>query len=70
MLLIRSARAYRIAICIWTFQAAFAWAATEIPLGDSKFEDGKLGAVASENKICSHIGIDLLKAGGNAADAV
>ena len=30
----------------------------------------RLGAVASENKICSHIGIDLLKTGGNAADAV
>ena len=30
----------------------------------------KLGAVASENAVCSRIGIDLLKAGGNAADAV
>ena len=30
----------------------------------------RLGAVASENKVCSQIGIDLLKAGGNAADAV
>ena len=30
----------------------------------------RLGAVASENKICSQIGIDLLEAGGNAADAV
>lgn len=30
----------------------------------------KLGAVASESSICSKIGIDLLKAGGNAADAV
>ena len=32
--------------------------------------DNKLGAVASENGVCSEIGIDLLKAGGNAADAV
>ncbi|KAF2033750.1 gamma-glutamyltranspeptidase-like protein [Setomelanomma holmii] len=32
--------------------------------------DGQLGAVASEAEICSHIGIDLLKAGGNAADAL
>lgn len=32
--------------------------------------DNDLGAVASENKVCSQIGIDLLKAGGNAADAV
>lgn len=30
----------------------------------------RLGAVASENRVCSQIGIDLLKAGGNAADAV
>jgi gamma-glutamyltranspeptidase/glutathione hydrolase len=29
-----------------------------------------LGAVASESSICSRIGIDLLKKGGNAADAV
>ena len=29
----------------------------------------KLGAVASESSICSQIGIDILKAGGNAADA-
>jgi gamma-glutamyltranspeptidase/glutathione hydrolase len=31
---------------------------------------GQLGAVASESEICSHIGIDLLKLGGNAADAL
>ena len=28
------------------------------------------GAVASESAVCSRVGIDLLKAGGNAADAV
>lgn len=28
------------------------------------------GAVASEHKVCTQIGVDLLKAGGNAADAV
>lgn len=33
-------------------------------------QDGQLGAVASESDICSHIGIDLLKLGGNAADAM
>ena len=33
-------------------------------------EQNKLGAVASENSICSKIGIDLLKKGGNAADAL
>jgi gamma-glutamyltranspeptidase/glutathione hydrolase len=32
--------------------------------------DGQRGAVASESNICSHIGIDLLKLGGNAADAL
>jgi gamma-glutamyltranspeptidase/glutathione hydrolase len=31
---------------------------------------GQHGAVASESDICSHIGIDLLKLGGNAADAM
>ena len=30
----------------------------------------KLGAVASESSVCSQIGIDLIKNGGNAADAV
>ncbi|KAK7734429.1 hypothetical protein SLS57_000123 [Botryosphaeria dothidea] len=30
----------------------------------------QLGAVASESSVCSTIGIDLLKAGGNAADAL
>lgn len=30
----------------------------------------RLGAVASESEICSNIGIELLKQGGNAADAV
>jgi gamma-glutamyltranspeptidase/glutathione hydrolase len=31
---------------------------------------GKLGAVASESSICSKHGTDILKMGGNAADAV
>lgn len=31
---------------------------------------GKLGAVASESAICSQHGVDILKQGGNAADAV
>jgi gamma-glutamyltranspeptidase/glutathione hydrolase len=33
-------------------------------------QDGQRGAVASESDICSRIGIDLLKEGGNAADAM
>ena len=32
--------------------------------------DSKLGAVATESRVCSQIGIDILKQGGNAADAV
>jgi len=32
--------------------------------------EGRLGAVASEQRICSQVGVDLLKAGGNAADAM
>jgi len=31
---------------------------------------GANGAVASESEVCSQIGIDTLKDGGNAADAV
>ena len=37
---------------------------------EQQSEGDRLGAVASENRECSQIGIDLLKAGGNAADAV
>lgn len=33
-------------------------------------ENDTLGAVASESSVCSRIGVDLIKAGGNAADAV
>ncbi|KAG9231907.1 putative gamma-glutamyltranspeptidase 1 [Amylocarpus encephaloides] len=32
--------------------------------------NAKLGAIASESSICSAIGIDILKAGGNAADSL
>ncbi|RDW79988.1 putative gamma-glutamyltranspeptidase 1 [Coleophoma cylindrospora] len=32
--------------------------------------EGHLGAVASESSVCSEIGIDILKEGGNAADAL
>lgn len=34
------------------------------------FAPGKLGAVASESSICSGHGTEMLKMGGNAADAV
>ena len=33
-------------------------------------ENDRLGAVASESSVCSRIGVDLIKAGGSAADAL
>lgn len=33
-------------------------------------DQDKLGAVASESAVCSDIGIEVLKAGGNAADSL
>jgi hypothetical protein len=41
-----------------------------LPAMQFRQEPDHLGAVASESEICSNIGIDLLKGGGNAADAV
>ncbi|KAL4893284.1 gamma-glutamyltranspeptidase-domain-containing protein [Aspergillus ambiguus] len=38
--------------------------------GSNHIEEGKLGAVASESALCSHHGTDMLKKGGNAADAM
>ncbi len=35
-----------------------------------KYAPDQRGAVASENYICSNIGVELLERGGNAADAV
>ncbi|MCJ1251958.1 hypothetical protein MMC30_009196 [Trapelia coarctata] len=40
------------------------------PNPPSNAPTGTLGAVASENALCSEIGISLLRAGGNAADAL
>ncbi|KAL9005311.1 MAG: hypothetical protein Q9188_001902 [Gyalolechia gomerana] len=37
---------------------------------DNETNHDRFGAVASEKKLCTQVGIDLLKAGGNAADAV
>ena len=39
----------------------------QAPLGS---HERNRGAVASENGVCSQIGIELMKAGGNAADAL
>jgi gamma-glutamyltranspeptidase/glutathione hydrolase len=33
-------------------------------------QSARLGAVTSLSKVCSNIGVNLLRAGGNAADAV
>jgi len=35
-----------------------------------KHGNAKTGAVASESSVCSNIGADVLREGGNAADAV
>ncbi|KAI0837018.1 gamma-glutamyltranspeptidase [Hypoxylon sp. FL0890] len=47
-------------LCFWTRSA----------LAAPTQEEPRLGAVASENAICSKIGTSLLEAGGNAADAL
>jgi gamma-glutamyltranspeptidase / glutathione hydrolase len=52
------------AVLAWSLQLLHAAAS---PVPDC---DPKLGAVASENAVCSQIGIQLLKDGGNAADAL
>ena len=59
-------------ILLWSLFFALACGATphQAVLGGQEVNNNKLGAVASENKVCSQIGINLLKAGGNAADAV
>ncbi|KAL8706972.1 MAG: hypothetical protein Q9201_000020 [Fulgogasparrea decipioides] len=68
-------RAVRLEICLISIAAFIAFlhlAATpfffsipnRLPTGHDR-----LGAVASESRLCTQIGIDLLKAGGNAADA-
>jgi hypothetical protein len=71
-----------LAIMLSFVQAVVALAATSLlhqvaagPAGlpnklHQRYAPDHLGAVASESSVCSEIGIDLLKAGGNAADAV
>ncbi|EDO00257.1 hypothetical protein SS1G_14127 [Sclerotinia sclerotiorum 1980 UF-70] len=44
--------------------------ATSIPSYSKHTQDAKNGAVASESSICSQIGIDIMKEGGNAADSI
>ncbi|CAK4034553.1 gamma-glutamyltranspeptidase like [Lecanosticta acicola] len=52
--------------------ASPAWIAPEYNASNTLLdpEGNKLGAVASESSICSQIGGDVLKAGGNAADSM
>ncbi|KAK5448026.1 hypothetical protein LTS15_009050 [Exophiala xenobiotica] len=45
-------------------------AANPLPQARRQYAPDSLGAVASESSICSSIGIDLLRQGGNAADAL
>ena len=58
-------------LCTFALLVASALANQQVVLGTQhEHSDPRLGAVASENKLCSEVGNDLLKAGGNAADAV
>jgi gamma-glutamyltranspeptidase len=47
-----------------------AFALSAVSARPEHHNDAKLGAVASEAATCSKIGIEILKQGGNAADAV
>ena len=55
-----------------TYQYLTGLLTVQVALGSPlpKHEANHLGAVASEAEICSHIGTELLKKGGNAADAM
>lgn len=55
-------------LCSTNFFVAAAPASSPSPILEQY--QNKLGAVASETSICSNIGIDLLRRGGNAADAL
>ena len=66
--------AYRYLVGLLSLQLSFSSQTLAAPHASSggfglDVPAGHLGAVASESEICSHIGIDLLKMGGNAADA-
>ena len=71
-----------VAPCLWTLVTSFSLGGSQYifnsagilnggaPTERKGEEEPRRGAVASENKICSRIGTDLLEAGGNTADAV
>ena len=56
-------------VLLFLFFLASPHGSSRTPVG-SETDNGQLGAVVSESALCTEIGIDLLKAGGNAADAV
>lgn len=68
-LTMRSLALLSLALNILSFSPRFQgkWAVTAHPTHEAKDTHG---AVASEAKECSQIGIELLKKGGNAADAL
>ena len=61
-----------LALALLFGQSALCWAPPHNKRGGSEQYEAKdkRGAVASESAVCSHIGIDLIRDGGNAADAV
>lgn len=66
----------RLGLCVFTFFCFVSFfyllslKTPYSPLTSQDFKHHVSGAVASESRRCTQIGIDLLKAGGNAADAV
>ena len=62
-----------LALALLLGQSALGWAppASGYKRSSDQHElKDRLGAVASESSVCSKIGVDLIKDGGNAADAV
>ncbi|KLU93155.1 gamma-glutamyltransferase, partial [Magnaporthiopsis poae ATCC 64411] len=54
----------------WHHASAFPTYSYQEPIARTQHSSGSKGAVASESAICSQIGIDLMRRGGNAADAM
>ncbi|KAK3715733.1 hypothetical protein LTR37_006958 [Vermiconidia calcicola] len=59
-------------LLLQSIAASPAWMRSEHDVCEALYDadPGKLGAVASESSICSNIGIDILRCGGNAADSL
>ncbi|KAL8688884.1 MAG: hypothetical protein Q9218_005314 [Villophora microphyllina] len=72
MAMLREIRLEIILVSVVAFFAFFYLLISQIPSPDRnrhRSDHDRLGAVASESKLCTEIGIDLLRRGGNAADA-